>query len=214
MVTKIFRSRVVAPLAFVAALLLFSSSCNQILPTWADGQNVLQNGSFEDGTGPDGPFKPDGSGIMIVLPDSTTIPNWTVIGVKGVEVAWLRNLNDYVPNGATDGSHFLDLTGYHDRADSNGHFGGVMQTFPTAVGFDYHVIFDMGVYINSSIPAKSLPGPISVIVGWSGPNGENYSEQTCGPFDATADGPQWHTMRIVIPGTHCEYDGQNLRLSR
>jgi hypothetical protein len=114
-----------------------------------------------------------------------------------VEVAWLRNVNDYVPNGATDGSHFLDLTGYHDRPDPSGHFGGVTQTFPTVAGFDYdyHVFLDIGVFI-SSVSGKNLPGPISVIVGWSGPNGENPSEQTCGPFDATAEGAQWHTCEL------------------
>ena len=91
---------------------------------------------------------------------------------------------------------FLDLTGYHDRPDPNGHFGGVTQTFPTVAGFDYHVFLDIGVFISTSVPGKSLPGPISVIVGWSGPNGENPSEQTCGPFDATAEGAQWHTCEL------------------
>jgi hypothetical protein len=198
MATNTFRTRVVILvvilLAFVVGLLLLTSSNSQIF-NWPDGQNVLANGSFEDGTGPGGPFKPDGSGTMIVTPGSTTIPSWTVTGAAGVEVTWLRNVNDYVPNGATDGSHFLDLTGYHDRSDPSGHFGGVTQTFPTVAGFDYHVFLDIGVFI-SSVSAKNLPGPISVIVGWSGPNGENPSEQTCGPFDATADGAQWHTCEL------------------
>ena len=96
---------------------------------------------------------------MIVLPSSTTIPSWTVTGAAGVEVAWLRNMNDYVPNGATDGSHFLDLTGYHDRPDPNGHFGGVTQTFPTAAGFDYHVFLDIGVFISTSVPGRVCPDP-------------------------------------------------------
>ena len=80
MATKSFTTHVVV---FVGGLLLLSS-CNSPIVSWPDGQNVLANGSFEDGTGPDGPFKPDGSGVMIVLPSSTAIPSWTVTGL----LAW------------------------------------------------------------------------------------------------------------------------------
>jgi len=72
----------------------------------------------------------------------------------------------------------------------------VTQTFPTVVGFDYHVFLDIGVFNNTSVPMKNFPGPISVIVGWSGPNRENYSEQTCGPWNPKAEGAQWQTCDL------------------
>jgi hypothetical protein len=201
MTTMPFRTRVVVLLAFVIAPLLLSSCTQfyQILPRWADGQNVLQNGSFEDGTGPDGPFKPGSYGFMSLLPGSTTIPSWTVTGTAGgVDVAWFQNgpPNQWVPNAATDGSHFLDLTGSNDKRGPDKHFGGVTQAFPTVVDFDYHVFLDIGVFNNTSNPVRNFHGPISVIVGWSGPSRENYSEQICGPWNPTAEGAQWQTCDL------------------
>ncbi len=203
MTTMPFRTRVVVLLAFVIAPLLLSSCTPfyQILPRWADGQNVLQNGSFEDGTEPDGPFKPNSYGLMSLLPGSTTIPSWTVTGtpggVNGEDVAWLQNDNQVgVPYATTDGSHFLDLTGSNDKRGPDKYFGGVTQAFPTVVDFDYHVFLDIGVFNNTSNPVKNFPGPISVIVGWSGPSREHYSEQTCGPWNPTAEGAQWQTCDL------------------
>src|SRR6266404_3483523 len=149
---------------------------------------------FEDGTGPDGPFKPNSYGFMSLLPGSTTIPSWTVTGtaggLDGEDVAWLRNDNQAgVPDAATDGSHFLDLTGSNDKRGPDRYFGGVTQTFPTVVGFDYHVFLDIGVFNNTSVPMENFPGPISVIVGsWGGrrPSLGGYVTVT-GPTDgATA----------------------------
>jgi hypothetical protein len=127
MATKMFRTRVVILLAFVVGLLLLSSSNSQIF-SWPDGQNVLANGSFEDGTGPGGPFKPDGSGVMVVTPGSTTIPSWTVTGAAGVEVAWLRDVNDYVPKGdgfAADRAAQTTTASTQGDRKSDGHNRGI-----------------------------------------------------------------------------------------
>src|SRR5450755_236096 len=84
-----------------------------------DGVNLLANGSFEDGTSPGGPFKPNSQGFMSLQSGSTSLPGWTVVDNTrfGQDIAWLQNANSFVPNGATDGTHFLDLTGASDKAD-------------------------------------------------------------------------------------------------
>jgi hypothetical protein len=196
MVTNIFTTRVVVLLAFVAVLVLLSSCNPQIVPSWPDGQNVLQDGSFEDGTGPGGVFKPNNGGWMQVLPDGKTIPNWTVTGNPAQggnpaqDVAWVQNNPGPFPNATTDGSHFLDLTGQNDTADSNGQFGGVVQTdIPTVVGFNYHLSFAIGIY------NTAYPGPITVVAVLSGPNGENPVKVPCGLSNQQqpGQGPQWRT---------------------
>lgn len=194
MATKTIRTRIVVLLAFLVAPLLLTS-CNwyqEILPSWwTDVQNELLNGSFEDGTGPDGPFNPNQNpihrGFMSINPGETTIPNWTVTtGPPGVEVAWAQNDNGPIANATPYGSHFLDLTGVNDCPRCGGHFGGVMQQFPTAIDFRYHLSFKMGLY------GTAYHGPIWVVASLSGPNGENPSPPLkCGDFNWTDRGPGW-----------------------
>ena len=196
MATKTFLTRVLRLLAVVVAPLLLSSCWLTSIVTWADGQNLLRNGSFEEGTEPGGPFIPDGDGVMSVPTNGTAIPGWTVTGVpRSTDVAWIRNINSFVPNATTDGSHFLDLTGLSDQQVSNGTgvFGGVRQTdIPTVVGFNYHVSFAIGVF------NTSYKGPITVVATLSGPNGENSFETSCGPYDPSEPNAQWK---------HCESAG-------
>lgn len=164
----------------VALAIPLLSSC-VLLAGFADDQNLLTNGSFEDGT-----FNPPANGVISLPLGSKAMPGWTVIGKLGNNVAWLQNVNDYVPNAATDGTHFVDLTGNPDTAVA-GQFGGLAQPFQTLPGVLYEVSLDIGV---SKSP---FGGPISVKVEISNTsNGEKYYEATCGPFNnPEAQGPQW-----------------------
>lgn len=184
MFTKGFTIAVRASLALLT-IVLFVSCGRGKLASFGDGVNVLANGSFEDGTTPDGPFKPNANGIMSVVPGATTIPGWVVTGKAPQEVVWARDSNDFVPNAATDGKHFLDLTGVGDVALSNGSFAGVSQTFATIAGKPYILTFDIGTF------RPNFPGPIAVHVSVSnGFNDPLYGEMSC-PFDTTTPGPQW-----------------------
>ena len=86
--------------------------------------NLLTNGSFENGT-----FVNDGNQTMTLLPPSTTITGWTVVGR---EVAWIRGGNAWGLT-AQEGDRFLDLAGYLIGAP----FGGVEQTITTVPGTLY-----------------------------------------------------------------------------
>ena len=193
MATKTFLTRVLRLLAVVVAPLLLSSCWLTSIVTWADGQNLLRNGSFEEGTEPGGPFIPDTHGVMSVPTPPTDgtviIPGWIVTGVPGsTDVAWIQNANSYVRDATTDGSHFLDLTGVFNHQVSNGTgvFGGVKQVnIPTVVGFNYHVSFAIGVF------NPTYKGPITVVATLSGPNGENSFETSCGPYDPSEPKAQW-----------------------
>jgi hypothetical protein len=117
----------------------------------SNAANLLTNGSFEDTTnfsansGNDTmilcstatspcPYNPPGS--------STSITGWTVIGASGSELAWIGPSNPYSGSAsyASDGSYFLDLTGYNNGAP----YGGVTQSITTTPGSSYQLSFDLG----------------------------------------------------------------------
>ena len=175
-------------LGILVALLVYRSG----LVSWPDGQNVLADGGFEDGTQPGGPFQPDSSGVMSIPPNRTTIPGWTVLGAPTQDVAWGQNDNRFVfPNAARDGTHFLDLTGINDRPLPGGDFGGVAQTFSTKPRMPYQLSFDIGVM------NPTFPGPITVVAMVSSSPAENpYAQTTCGPFNPPGVGPLWTTCQL------------------
>jgi len=167
------------------------SSCGTVPPvpltSWPDGVNLLVDGSFEDGTGPDGPFKPNPQGVM-VLQSGGTLPGWTVAVNTGQNMAWIQNANSYIPNGASDGTHFLDLTGLADKA-VNGNFGVIRQSFATIPRTRYWAAVDIGV------KNPEYPGPIQVRIAVSATNSNlvEYAQVTC-PYNPTAPGIQWMLM--------------------
>ncbi len=174
-----------------AATVACLSACTTLVG-FGDGVNVLANGSFEDGTQPGGPFKPQ-FGLMSLPPNSTTMPAWTVLASSGQDVAWVQNANGFVPDGATDGTHFVDLTGTLDKAD-NGHFGGIKQAFPTAKGVPYELEYDIMVS-----PVPSYSGPIAVRARISSAADEiDYVTASC-PFNPspTAKQSMSCTLRFV-----------------
>src|SRR5664279_2245041 len=186
MQTVQLRKWLVALLAACIAMAL--SSCGTVpLASWPDGVNLLVDGSFEDGTGPDGPFKPNPQGWMTLQSGSTSLPGWTVVDNTrfGQDIAWVQNANCCVPNGATDGTHFLDLTGGSDKADPNGHFGVIRQSFATIPRTRYWASVDIGV------KNPDHPGPIQVRMAMSATNSNliEYAQVTC-PYEPAAQGAQ------------------------
>jgi hypothetical protein len=145
--------------------------------------NLLTNGSFEN-TG--GTFIGDGNRVDELSSGSTVIPGWTT--TNGVPTAWIENGNPYGIS-ASDGSFFLDLTGYAN----SGTYGGVTQTMTgLAVGTTYALTFDLGYGGNSSL----FGGPVTVRVnagstsstftsGSGTPNPAVWNSETFG-FTATS----------------------------
>ncbi len=90
--------------------------------------NPIVNGSFE---------LPTNNGVSYTAynPGSTNIPGWTVTGPGAVD------LSGPFLGQAEDGTQYLDPAGEH-----SGTGGGVVQTFPTAVGVNYKLTFYMGYY--------------------------------------------------------------------
>ena len=94
---------------------------------------IFQNGSFETGT-----FTADVNNVSSEVVGSTNITGWTVYSDT---VAWIQDPNPFSLTASPGGgSHFLDLTGYHD----NSSYAGVKQTFDTKIGGVYNVSFDLG----------------------------------------------------------------------
>ena len=174
-------------------LCLRRNFCVSRVVSFPDGQNVLANGSFEDGTQPGGVFQPNQDGVMSLPPDSTTMPGWTALGTKSLnqDVAWLQNANSFVANGATDGTHFLDLTGLHDAPLPDGSFTAVRQTFATAARMPYELSLDI------MVSPPRFAGPITVVALISKAPGEQaYAQAECGPFNPTAPGNHSTTCRL------------------
>jgi hypothetical protein len=116
--------------------------------------NLLTNGSFEN-TG--GTFVPDGNKVDELPSGSSAIPGWTT--TNGTFTAWIENGNPYGIS-ASDGTFFLDLTGYADF----GTYGGVSQSFATTPGTGYVVTFDLGYGGNSG----AFGGPVQVTAAAAG----------------------------------------------
>ncbi|HEU5115530.1 MAG TPA: DUF642 domain-containing protein, partial [Isosphaeraceae bacterium] len=104
------------------------------------------NGSFENGT-----YVFDAQGADSLAPGSTAITGWTTFGG---ELAVIQNVNSFGIS-TPFGSHFLDLTGYHDASP----YGGVQQSIATVPNVSYNLSLYLGV--NDTVGAN---GPISVQV--------------------------------------------------
>ena len=114
----------------------------------ASASSIVTNGSFEnttnfvDNTGQDTMRVPQGN--------STDMPGWTATGQIGrtADIAWIGPTNPFGLS-ASDGSYFLDLTGYQDTPP----YGGVEQSLTTIVGATYSLAFDLGADSSSGVPA-------------------------------------------------------------
>jgi hypothetical protein len=119
--------------------------------------NQIVNGSFENTSKT---FVGDGNLVDELSSGSSAISGWTTI--NGVPTAWIQNGNPYGIS-ASNGSYFLDLTGY----SNSGTYGGVSQSFATVAGSSYVVTFDLGYGGNST----GYDGPVSVLASAGGSSG-------------------------------------------
>ena len=130
---------------------------------------------------------------MSLQSGSTSLPGWTVVANTrfGQDMAWLQNANNFVPNGATDGTHFLDLTGANDKPDPNGHFGVIRQSFATIPRTRYWASVDIGV----KNPEFSGPIQVRLAMSATSSNLAEYAQVTC-PYNPSASGIQWTTCSL------------------
>jgi hypothetical protein len=157
----------------------------------AQASSLLINGSFEN-TG--ATFVGDGNHTDSLSSGSTAIPGWTT--TNGTFTAWIENGNPWNIS-ASDGSFFLDLTGYSD----SGTYGGVTQSFATTIGTHYVLTFDLGYGGNSvafggpvSVTASVGGAPTTFTSGSGTPNPAVWSHET---FDFTATST---TTTLTITG--------------
>jgi choice-of-anchor C domain-containing protein len=104
-----------------------------LIVTPVQAANLIQNGSFENGTDP-GVFQTLSGG-------STVITGWTVS--PGSQIDYIGTLWQ-----ASNGSRSLDLSG--------GNAGRIQQTFNTTVGGTYRVTFDLAGNPNASPIIKDM----------------------------------------------------------
>jgi Protein of unknown function (DUF642)/PEP-CTERM motif len=113
--------------------------------------NLLTNGSFENTAGT---FVGDVNHVDELSSGSTVIPGWTTI--DGGPILWIQNGNPYGIS-ASNGSFFLDLTGYQNSPP----YGGVAQSVTgLPVGTSYVLTFDLGYGGNE----PRFGGPVAVQV--------------------------------------------------
>jgi hypothetical protein len=170
-----------------------------VIPIPSYAGNLLTNGSFEDTTN----FSANSGNDTMILcstatspcPDnppgsSTSITGWTVIGANGSEIAWIGPTNPYsgAAGSASDGSYFIDLTGYNDGAP----YGGVSQTIATSAGSSYQLSFDLGDdqgdnggYDSDAITATA-DSTSQTFYSSTDPSTDDWTTQT---LDFTATGP-------------------------
>src|SRR6266404_7787924 len=130
----VFPPRFVA-VCFVIAGSLFATGAHA-------GPNLLTNGSFENTTN----FVNQGNDTMDLPVGSTLMPGWTVAGSH--YLSWIGPTNPFGVT-ASDGSYFLDLTGYIFGAP----FSGVSQTIATSPGSTYQLSFDLGSSSSWGLPS-------------------------------------------------------------
>ncbi len=120
-------------------------------------QNFALNGSFED---PGALSNDAGDGFVdgfdSIPAGGTSITGWTVITH---EIA--RGIRNDAYIVASEGSFFLDLTGYMGSGAGS---GGVSQTITTTPGATYRFAFDLGTLQGDS----NSDGPISVTASAAG----------------------------------------------
>ena len=91
---------------------------------------------------------------------ATDMTGWTV---QYARLAWIGPSNPFYLS-ASDGSYFLDLSGYHDNAP----YGGVLQsqTIATIIGTPYRLSFDIGtdpLYDAAPVSVQVTAGSASAV---------------------------------------------------
>lgn len=203
----------------------------------------FQNGSFESGafvdthnigTGPYftgssqtylGNYLGDFTGdkTMALFAGDTAMTGWT-ISVPGA-IAWMDNANPWNATAGlstTNGSKFLDLTGWSSQWSAVQHYAGetqafrsvLSQTFDTVAGTTYTVSFDIGFGPDSNSTATSVGGaPVTQSLVDVGINGvyQSFAGSTAGwtsgnSLTFTATGAST-TLSFKTADTYSEYVG-------
>ena len=112
-----------------------------VAPLSARAQNLLVNGSFEQGN-----WVNHSGGWARLASGSTALTGWTITGDP---VAWSSPANG---EGvvAADGQHALDMTGFGNENRS----GGVAQTFATVAGASYQLSLMLGGVASYGTPVQ------------------------------------------------------------
>lgn len=137
--------------------------------------NLLINGSFESGN-----FVPVTDDTMPLAVGATDITGWTI---QNAALAWIGPANPFSLT-ASDGGHFLDLSGYHDNAP----YAGVQQTVSTTIGAQYRLSFDIGTdpIYDSAAVSVNVTGIGSPTLFTSDPLNPNQWEPFIFDFIATS----------------------------
>jgi Protein of unknown function (DUF642)/PEP-CTERM motif len=143
----------------------------------AQAQNLLVNGSFEEGA-----FVNQGNQTMSPGVGSTVISGWTVLTDA---TAWINAGNPF-GLAASDGSRFLDLTNYSAGAP----FAGMSQTFATTAGATYTLSFDLG---GSNFWGR----PDALIASAAGTS----ATFTTGPASTTTPNNDWYHESMTFTAT-------------
>ncbi|MGD0258488.1 MAG: DUF642 domain-containing protein [Verrucomicrobiota bacterium] len=181
-------------MAFIKRSLLLAAAVLGVgLPSYG---NLLVNGSFELGN-----FVPDANDTMSLNVGATDMTGWTV---ENAALAWIGPTNPYLLT-ASDGSYFLDLTGYHDNAP----YGGVLQaqTITTTIDAVYQLSLDIG-----TDPAYDT-APVGVQVT-AGSTQETFTSTPLNPnqwqtftFDFTATSANTSISFLGVADTNQKYIG-------
>lgn len=140
----------------------------------AHAQNLLVNGSFEDGA-----YVNQGNQTMSLAAGSTVITGWTVITDT---TAWINAGNPFGLT-ASDGGRFLDLTNYQAGAP----FAGMSQSFATTAGATYMLTFDLG-------GSNAWGRPDSLIATAAGTS----ATFNTGPASATTPNNDWYHESMIF----------------
>jgi hypothetical protein len=142
--------------------------------------NLIVNGSFELGG-----FVPNGDNTMDLPSGSTAMTGWTVTTAN---LAWIGPGNPFGLS-ASDGSYFLDLSGYHD----NQPYGGVAAStgISTVIGQQYNVAFDVG----SDVVYDTVSPSVQVTLNGNPPAGTF----TAGPIASVHN--RWETFDFAFTAT-------------
>lgn len=160
----------------------------------AQAESLILNGSFENGI----LHSNYSTDVMLVGLGSTLIPDWTIVGYPGYNIALIGPKNS--PVQASVGSQFIDLTG-----TSYNPIGlGLSQTINTVAGMRYSLGFDIG---NSTIPSsgafssvKAIAGGASQVFTHTGNDGPSSWRHFS--FDFTATGATTDITFLSAGGGH------------
>jgi hypothetical protein len=115
----------------------------------AQAQNLLTNGSFEQGA-----FGSPANGFTSLGVGSTGITGWSVFNDQ---IAWGTTPN-FTPITAADGIRFLDM---QDPGASGAPYAGVSQSIATTIGQMYQFSLQLGTLEQTTFD-PDLRGPITV----------------------------------------------------